>query len=287
MKKLKHHLEYYLFLYFLLIFKGLPYKLASYLGGFLARGMGPIFAAQRVMRKNLQKIYPQLTRQDVAQLSSKVWENLGRNFAEFPHLAALSPAELQHKVAIKGEKNATKFLKSKKPVIFFTAHFGNWELCNILLESYGFKMNTIYRPANNLLVDKKVNKLRSAGRNITMYKKGSKDALNFVKALKKGEAGGVLIDQKYSEGELLDFMGHPAYSSLFTASLAKKYDIPLVPMFVTREAEELTVHIEKPITAKDFKDLSDQELIEHLNKVIESWVNRYTDHWFWVHNRWG
>ncbi len=69
-------------------------------------------------------------------------------------------------------------------------------------------MNSIYRPANNYYIDKKkIALIRQKDLAINLHKKGRKGSVEFLKALKHGEAGGILIDQKYRKGISVDFLG--------------------------------------------------------------------------------
>jgi len=287
LKKLKHSVEYFFFLYFAAIFRIVPLKSAGTFAAFLIESIVVLFKADRVAKANLQKIFPEKSLMEIAQIKREVWGNLGRNFAEYAHFSEMTNDDIMEMVEIVGEKHMKKYLGKNKPVIFFTGHYGNWELANIVLAIKGYKMNTIYRPANNTYIDNKVAKFRMKNRDVKLYKKGASDSIGFLKALKKGEAGGMLIDQKYGEGIKVPFMGHEASCSTFVANVAKKYDIPLVPTRVKRIAgDKFQVIFDKPIEPKEIKDKSEYEILLMLNKVIEQWIREVPGHWFWVHNRW-
>lgn len=285
LKKIKHLIEYSIFLYFLAIFKFLPFKISSHFGGLIVETLAIWLKANRIAKKNLKDIYPDLSKKRINLITKQIWNNLGRNIAEFPHITNMKKDEILDLVEIKNLKILDKY--KNKPVLFVTAHYSNWEIANILLHHLGFKMNTIYRVANNNFIDKKIKEMRSEGKNINLFKKGKKESGRFLLNILKKQAGGMLIDQKYGEGIDIKFLGKEAKTSSFVANIAKKYEINIVPVCVKRKAnKKYELIIEDPIT-KDFtKNKSELEIMLELNRIIESWINNDPSQWFWVHNRW-
>ena len=285
LKKIKYLIEYTVFLYFVTIFKFLPFKISSNLGALISETLSIWFKANRVAKKNLKNIYPNLSNKEIANITKKIWNNLGRNIAEFPHITNMNKAELFNLVEIKNKKILEKY--KNKPVLFITAHYSNWEIANILLHHLGFEMNTIYRVANNNLIDQKIKEMRSQNRNINLFKKGKKESGKFLLNILKNQAGGMLIDQKYGEGLDINFLGKQAKTSSFVANIAKKYEISIIPAYINRKKNnKYEFIIEDPIT-KDFtKNNTELEIMLKLNNIIESWINKDPSQWFWVHNRW-
>jgi len=285
LKKIKHIIEYSIFLYFLAIFKFLPFKISSHFGGLVVETLAIWLKANRIAKKNLKDIYPDLSKKRINLITKQIWNNLGRNIAEFPHITNMKKDEILDLVEIKNLKILDKY--KNKAVLFVTAHYSNWEIANILLHHLGFKMNTIYRVANNNFIDKKIKEMRSEGKNINLFKKGKKESGRFLLNILKKQAGGMLIYQKYGEGIDIKFLGKEAKTSSFVANIAKKYEINIVPVCVKRQAnKKYELIIEDPIT-KDFtKNKSELEIMLELNKIIESWINNDPSQWFWVHNRW-
>ncbi len=60
----------------------------------------------------------------------------------------------KNSIKIKGIEILEKIKKENKPVIFFSIHSGNWEICVPILDKYGFNIGAIYRHINNIFFDK-------------------------------------------------------------------------------------------------------------------------------------
>ena len=287
LKKLQHKCEYFLFRYFMLIFSSLPFRFSINLAAFIVSALAFLFKADKIAQENLQMIFPAKDGSEIRQIKKEVWQNLGRNFAENAHFSRFNPSQIKQRVNIIGEQYLASS-RTTKPVIFFTAHFSNWELANLILALKGFKMNSIYRPANNYYIDKKIALIRQKDLTINLHKKGRKGSVEFLKALKCGEAGGILIDQKYRKGISVDFLGKKAYSASLIADIAKKYEALLVPVHIQRLASgNFDFIVEKPLQYSDIKNLTTAEILLKLNKIIEKWIIAKPGEWFWVHDRWG
>lgn len=288
LKKIQHKCEYFLFKYFLFIFALLPYRLSGSLASFLLASLSYLFGANKIAKKNLEMVFPNHSRVQINKIRQESWENLGRNFAEYAHFTKMKPNEIRKKVNIKGKAYLEELLKKNERVIFFTAHYSNWELSSLILAIEGFKMNGIYRPANNSYIDKKVNLARKTNLNVSLHPKSRVGSISFVKAIKAGESGGILIDQKYRKGVKVSFFGKKAYSSTFIVNIAKKYKVSLVPAHIERlKNGDFEFIVEKPITAESIERKTDKQILLKLNKILEKWIKRNPGQWFWVHNRWG
>ena len=74
---------------FLGLFRILPLDVASTLGGFLGRQIGRRLPVNRVAVTNLRLIIPDKTDSELAEIVKEMWDNIGRNVAEFPHLSQI------------------------------------------------------------------------------------------------------------------------------------------------------------------------------------------------------
>jgi KDO2-lipid IV(A) lauroyltransferase len=112
-----------------------------------------------------------------------------------------------------------------------------------------------------------------------------------LKVLRGGEIVAVLMDQSSLRHESIqvEFFGTNAYTSKGPALLALRTGCPVVSGFLIRAGQghhRLVFSQEIPIRRTG--DLQ-QDIVENtrvFTQVIESYVRRYPDHWFWLHRRW-
>ena len=105
----------------------------------------------------------------------------------------------------------------------------------------------------------------------------------FVKTLREGGQGAILIDQFIAQGALLDFLGQPAPTALSAAEMALKYDTLLVPIYAERleNGLDFDIQIEAPITHSDPVTMT-----QALNDSLAARVRAKPAQWLWIHRRW-
>jgi KDO2-lipid IV(A) lauroyltransferase len=270
--------------------------LSSKLGSIILKFIGPITKFDKRATYNINKIYPDLDLAEHKNLKKEMWDNLGRNIGEFAFANKLNPYNTENinsiknkpRFIIEGEKYLKEIYKTKKGVIFFSAHIGNWEICPLILSTKGLKVTSIYRHANNPINEKIIQWLRKG---ISIYSpKGPSGAKTLFKVLRNKEYAAILADQKLNEGKIVNFLGHPAKTATAIAELSLKLSIPIVPIHVERiKGVQFKYIIEKPIYNLKKKCNHDEELnklLEKINKIIGKWILKNPSQWLWIHNRW-
>ena len=95
----------------------------------------------------------------------------------------------------------------------------------------------------------------------------------------------LMIDQRVSEGEIINFFNKPALTTTLPAQLAIKFGIDIIPVYIERkENNTFEIEFQKKISPKNFKNKSDLTL--ELNKILENMILRNPNQWIWTHNRW-
>lgn len=274
----------------LALFSALSLDRASALGGWLARKLGPHLGVHKHAARNLARALPDLTATQQQVVLNGMWDNLGRVMAEYAHLGDLGEeiAARSDRVDVVGTEHVDAILAANRPTIFFSAHYGNWELLGLVATRYGLPLVQVYRAANNPLTEEILQNLRSAvgGR---LVPKGMQAARELLKALKQNESLAMLVDQKLTTGIAVPFFGRDAMTAPAIAELALRADCLIVPAYVERlGGARFRVTVEAPIrpvkSGERERDIYDTML--QVNRKIESWIRARPDHWFWVHRRW-
>jgi Kdo2-lipid IVA lauroyltransferase/acyltransferase len=275
------------------VVKTLPLDIASALGGALARLVGPHLGVSRRARRNLAAIFPEMDEARIEATVREMWDNLGRIAAEMPHLPRIKvladdPAPGPRRVEVAGAEHIHRARDSGKPVIFFTAHIGNWEVGPLATMRHGLPLHVVYRSANNPWADRL---FLSGRREIVggLIPKGAEGARLMLKALQAGEALGMLVDQKMNDGVAVPFLGRDAMTAPALAQLALKFDCIVLPAWVERLGGayyRLTVEppLALPRTGDRHADI--RALMTEVNARMGAWIRRKPGQWLWLHRRW-
>lgn len=245
--------------------------------------IGPIFRSKKIVKRNLEIFSSQLTNKDKSKIIIEMWKNYGKTFIEYIFLEKLRSDDKN--VIIKGEDNISNVIEQKKPVIFVSGHFANFEIMSMEITKRNIKLATIYRPLNNFFLNPFMEYLRKKNVCRNQIKKGISGVRDAIKFLKKDYSIALMIDQRVSEGEKINFFNKPALTTTLPAQLSMKLNLKIVPIFIERTKDDkFLIEFLKPIDNEKFKDKT--ELSEELNKVLENMIKRNPFQWIWTHNRW-
>jgi len=105
--------------------------------------VGPFFKSRKIIDKNLHVFNKDITNLEKKRIISSMWKNYGKTFIEYIFLDFFRKNKSQ--IQIQGKE----ILKEKKPRIFISGHFANFELMSMEITKQDIKLATIYRPLNN------------------------------------------------------------------------------------------------------------------------------------------
>ena len=284
MKKLIYFIEFVFVYIFFIIFKLLGYKISSNLGFLIGRIFGQMFRSKKLIVENLKKsnIYLQ---QDYKEVANNVLGNYGRIFSEYPFLKNFRNDELNNFIEINGKNYLENIRKKNKRAVFVSGHFNNFELMAMQIEKAGIELSAIYRPLNNVYLNKIMEKIRTKYICKYQIKKGIAGTRQIIKNLKKGSSVALMIDQRVREGSKVKFFGNLATTTTIPAQLIKKYKCELVPIYIERkEKHYFIMHISKPIKVNSKK--TTEEITLFLNSVLEKMILKNPEQWIWTHDRW-
>ncbi|MBI4461003.1 MAG: lysophospholipid acyltransferase family protein [Acidobacteria bacterium] len=245
---------------------------------------------RKIAEQNLRMALPELTDQERREICRGVYRSLGRLLAECAHFPYLNAKNVQQVVFYDGLENYQAARSRGRGVLFLTAHLGAWELGAFAHALHGFPLHILYRPLDNPLLDRVVNRYRVLSGNKLIDKKNAvRDVLS---ALARNETVGILADQNTSleEGVFVNFFGIPACTTAGVARIALHTGASVVPAFCVWEAaqERFRIVFDKPL---DLPSTGDKEAdvrlaVQQMASVTEHYIRRYPDQWLWIHRRW-
>ena len=284
MKKIAYFLEFVLIKILFILFKMIGYRFSSNLGFFIGKTIGPIFRSKKMIVQNLEKANIK-HHYNPDKIATNVLGNYGRIFAEYVYLKKFRNNELKKYVSIDGLENLEKLKKNNKKAVFISGHFNNFELMAMEIEKAGIKLAAIYRPLNNIFLNKTMEKIRKENICKNQIKKGRAGTREIIKNLIEGKSVALMIDQRVREGEKVRFFNNLATTTTIPAQLIKKYNCELMPIYIERKKlNYFKIYISKPIKVSKTKSIS--EITEFLNQILEKMILKNVDQWIWTHDRW-
>ena len=284
MKLIRYFIEYILIIVLFSLFKLLGYRIASELGYSLGKIFGPFFRSKKIIKDNLLKFDNSLTPEKISKISKEMWGNYGRILSEYPYISNFRKGDLDKYITFENFEKLEEIKKSQ-PVVFVSAHFSNFELMAMTIEKAGVDLSAIYRPLNNKMVNSIMEPLRKKYICKKQIKKGINGVRESLKFFKQGTSIAIMIDQRVSEGEKINFFNHPAYTTTIPAQFVKKFKCKIQPVHIERYNKiNFKITFDEQIIIEENSD--DNSISLELNKWLEKKIRKNPAQWIWSHNRW-
>lgn len=251
-------------------------------GWLVSRVIAPLAGFPKRIRANLAHVRPDLTSTEVAALCRRVPDNFARTLIENYATGELLELGRQTRPTGPGVPALQEARAAGRPILLVTGHFGNYEVPRAALIARGWTVGGLYRPMNNRFFNEHyaATMHRLGG---PVFPRGRTGTAGFLRHLRGGGAGVLLIDQYFHSGADLDFFGKPAPTALSAAEIALKIDALMVPFFGIRRPDGLTFEavFGAPIPRSDPVTMT-----QAFNAALEAQVEAHMDQWFWIHRRW-
>jgi len=268
-----------------MIFKILGLKNSSNFASLLSKKIGPFFRSKELISKNILKAFPNISKDDLNHLATNMWGNYGRILAEYVFLKNFRKTIPTINLKVVGQEILDEIRKNKKPVIFISGHFNNFELMAMHIEKSGINLATIYRPLNNPFLNVLMENIRKKYICKNQIKKGFAGSRQLLSFFKNSYSIALMIDQRVSQGIKSKFFNNEAYTTTIPAQLVKKFNCKIVPIYIERIGDvNFTLTINNSIEYSN--DHSIKDITLDLNQRIEKMILNRPEQWIWSHNRW-
>ena len=285
MKIIKYFFEFIFIFTFFFVFKIIGYKNASNLGEFIGKKIGPFFRSKLKIRRNLENSNIGSSEKEREIIIESMWGNYGRILSEYIFIKQFRNNNLSKFLEIENSEILDQIKIDNEQVIFISGHFNNFELMAMEIEKAGINLCAIYRPLNNPFLNIIMEKIRKNYICKNQIKKGKSGTRNLIDLFKKKFSVALMIDQRVSEGESLEFFNHPAKTTTIPAQLIKKYRCRVVPVYIERKNKHnFKISFHNPIKFDDKSSV--KEISLKLNKVLEKMILKNPEQWIWTHDRW-
>ena len=255
-----------------------------------SRGLGTTFAmvmrwfppAKRQFDREAKRVFPNMKRSARSKLGQNMGRQMGQTLFEIYHDDDFQ--HQHHKFHVSGPGlDAIKAAQAAgKGAIIVSGHFGQWEAVRAVIKMHGMESGAVYRPNKNRHYERRIRKGIEAGGK-PIFATGRVGTKALVRHLREDGIVSILLDEKYSEGVRLPFLGHDALTSLSAAQLALKYDLPMIPAYGIRMEDGLSfqVEFEAPIPHTDSITMT-----RAFNDSLSARIMENPEQWYWMLRRW-
>ncbi len=258
-------------------------KISRKVFSFIFSKFAPFFKSKKIIEDNLNYYSESISKKDKEEIVSNMWKNYGMTFIEYIFLDIFKKNNSH--IIVEGKEKLIDIVDKRKPVIFISGHFANFELMSMEMTKMNIKLATIYRPLNNFFLNPFMEYLRKKYICKNQIKKGINGVRESIEYIKNNHCIALMIDQRVSEGDKIDLFGKPALTTTLPAQLAIKYKLSIIPVFIERlNDSKFRIQFLEEIKYSNFENKI--EMSKKLNRVLEEMIVKNPNQWIWTHNRW-
>lgn len=287
---LAHRVEYYALRGVIEALGVLDWRRAGNVGAWIGSlGYRPLKIRRGVVERQIAAAFPGLGRKGVRRVARGAYEHLGRASIEAAMLSRLRRGAVLP--LFEGADNfelVEDAMRRRRGLILVTGHLGNWELAGAYLAARGVPLDVIARRMANPLFDRYLTDTRSR---IGMLVVHDADAVRRTpRALRDGRAVAFLADQGVLglASTYVPFFGRPAKTPRGPAVFALRLEVPLVFGAALRQpsGKYRLVFEAVPVPSTGDVDKDVDAIVAGYTAILERWVRRYPEQYFWHHRRW-
>lgn len=280
---------FYIFYGFIWLITWLPlsvlYKLSDF-ASFVNQHL--IRYREKVVIQNLKNSFPEKDEQEIQDIAKRFYNHFFDVFFETLKLLHLKKEKLNQHIWIKNPSVLEELFAKKKQVIAAVGHYGNWEWMAGLPPKLPFSCVSVYKPINNKLFDRFMNRLRSRfGLELVPMEKTLQVVLRKQREKKLGMYA-LISDQTPIRIRIkywTSFMNQETPVFLGIEKLARKTNSAVVFMQmqkVSRGKYEVIIHK----LTEDGAGTNPLEITEMHVRALEKVIQQQPEYWLWSHRRW-
>ena len=247
--------------------------------GWLAWLFSPTY--RRHMRENMVLA---LGEDEARRLRAAAIAHAGRSALELPRLW-LHPLEQTAAlvVEVSGFELFEEAARAGKGIVYLTPHLGCFEVTAQFMSTHA-PVTVLYRPPKQAWLQTMI----LAGRARAQLHLAAADLAGvrtLLKALKRGEAVGMLPDQapRLGEGRWIDFFGKPAYTMTLAARLTES-GAAVIVVWAERLPAGAGYHFHLQAPTEPLHGSTEQRA-QQINRELELLIRQCPQQYLWAYNR--
>ena len=251
-----------------------------------------VYLADRARRRttltNLSAAFPGRPAAEHRAVAQAMFGHFGSLLLELLKFGHYSRRRMLAVSEIEGEDRVWNAYQQGRGVLFFTGHFGYWEIHAVTHALRFHPISVLARPLDNPRLHDALEEIRTSTGNSVIYRQGA--VRKMLRDLASNRGIALLIDQHLHtpDAVYVDFFRRPAATTSALAALALRTGAPVIPVFALPLPRGRYRFIYEHPVDPPRADTPDavREFTQRCTDVLEMYVRRRPDLWLWMHRRW-
>jgi KDO2-lipid IV(A) lauroyltransferase len=242
---------------------------------------------RRIALENLAFAFPGRPLAERKTLTKAMFAHFGAVLLELIKFGTYSRQQMLAAADVEGEDRLRQAQRQGCGVLFFTGHFGYWEMQAMSHALTAEPISVLARPLDNPHLHAMLEETRTSTGNAVIYRQGA--VRRMLRELTAGRGVAVLIDQHlHTDAIYVGFFRRPAATTSALAALALRTGAPVIPVFALPMPHGRYRFIYEHPVDPPRADTPDavREFTQRCTDVLEMYVRRHPELWMWMHRRW-
>jgi KDO2-lipid IV(A) lauroyltransferase len=242
---------------------------------------------RRIALENLAFAFPGRPLAERKALTRAMFAHFGAVLFELLKFGTYSRQQMLAAADVEGEDRLRQARRQGRGVLFFTGHFGYWEMQAMSHALRAEPISVLARPLDNPHLHAMLEHTRTSTGNTVIYRQGA--VRRMLRELTAGRDIAVLIDQHlHTDAIYVGFFRRPAATTSALAALALRTGAPVIPVFALPMPHGRYRFIYEHPVDPPRADTPDavREFTQRCTDVLEMYVRRHPELWMWMHRRW-
>lgn len=252
-------------------------------------GYRPLGIRRGVVERQIAAALPDRAPEEVRRIAIASYAHLGRTSVETALLPRYEPDRIIDLFEnVDGWSIVEERLARGRGLILVSGHLGNWELGGAYLAARGLPMEVVARHMANPLFDRYLTRTRERMGMAVVHDEAA--VRRVPRALRSEHAVAFLVDQGVLglASTWVPFFGRLAKTPRGPAVFALRLGTPIVFGVALRQPSGRFRLTFEPVDVTSTGDLDTdvERIVASYTAVLEEWVRRAPEQYFWHHRRW-
>jgi KDO2-lipid IV(A) lauroyltransferase len=243
---------------------------------------------RRVALSNLEQCFPNRPAHERRAIARATFRHFGQMLLKLLTFSTLTPEQMMAVSEYEGDERVRLAYAKGKGILFFTGHFGFWELHALAHAVKLRPIGVLARALDNTRLNQLLEDIRSKTGNQVIYRQGA--VRRVMKTLSAGDGVAMLIDQHMHSPDAIwvNFFRRPAATTSTLAALALRTGAAVIPVFAhPLPGGRYRFVYESPVEPPQGEGPEAiREFTQRCTDVLEMHVRKKPHLWLWMHRRW-
>lgn len=244
---------------------------------------------KKVVFENLTTVFPEKPLSEIKTIARHTYQNVLTTFFELIYFPYTTRDEMKSMLSVTNMKMSEDLLKENKGLVFWTGHFGSWEVgaasAAIHLE---MPMHLLAKKQSNSMMNELIKRAREVHGNKMIWLGAS--VRHLIEVLKNGGIIGVVGDQRGpADSPRVSFFGKPTAFYTGTATIISRTNCNAIfGVVVRQENGNYKCEFEK-LEIESLPENSEErvkEINQRFANYLEKNIRQNPDQYFWMHKIW-